>query len=78
MQHIIYSIYCIIYCIYDQLLTLGSQFDNQYAINSTKKYFDIIKNDDLSSLYQEIYRKIIAQEGFLVASLTLTVIIKNH
>ena len=56
----------------------SAEFDYRYASNAIKKYFDIIKNDDLSSLYQEIYRKIIAQEGFLVVSLTLIVIIKNH
>ena len=48
---------------------MGSQLDQSvcyilYTCNSAKKYFDIIKNDDLSSLYQEIYSKIIAQEGF--------------
>lgn len=45
---------------------------NRYASNSVKKYFDIIKNDDLSSLYQEIYSKIIAQDGFLVERISFT------
>ena len=46
---------------------------NRYASNSVKKYFDIIKNDDLSSLYQEIYSKIIAQDGFLVERISYTI-----
>ena len=50
---------------------IGSQFNNQFASYSIKKYFDIIKNDDLSSLYQEIYRKIIAQDGFLVQNVQM-------
>ena len=45
---------------------------SRYASNSVKKYFDIIKNDDLSSLYEEIYRKIIAQDGFLVQRISFT------
>ena len=56
---------------------MGSQLDQSvccipYACNSAKKYFDIIKNDDLSSLYQEIYSKIIAQDGFLVERISFT------
>ena len=59
---------------------MGSQLDQSvcwipYACNSAKKYFDIIKNDDLSRLYQEIYSKIIAQEGFQVQSIILIIVI---
>ena len=55
---------------YDVLLDPNST--NRYASNSVKKYFDIIKNDDLSSLYEEIYSKIIAQDGFLVERISFT------
>ena len=44
------------------------------ASNSVKKYFDIIKNDDLSILYHEIYRKIITQDGFLVERIIRNII----